>query len=101
MENINTLDIDKLLKDKRVVAEIQRHLWIESEKAGYDIGFEKAKEDWLKNFSTTWMKYHLSSELLNFRKVAAPNASSKSPTPNKTKEKKKSSTKRRRAKSYL
>ena len=49
----------KLLKDRRVVEEIQRHLWIESEKAGYDIGFDKATEDWLKNFSKAWMDYHL------------------------------------------
>ena len=27
---------EKLLKDKRVVEEINRHLWIESEKAGFD-----------------------------------------------------------------
>jgi hypothetical protein len=49
----------KLLKDKRVVEEIHRHLWIESEKAGYDIGFDKAKEDWLKNFSKAWLDYHM------------------------------------------
>jgi len=27
--------------------EILRHKWIESEKAGYDIGFEKALLDWV------------------------------------------------------
>ena len=48
-----------LLKDKRVIEEIHRHLWIESEKAGYDIGFEKAAEDWLVRFSKAWMTYHL------------------------------------------
>jgi len=48
-----------LLKDKRVIEEIHRHLWIESEKAGYDIGFEKAAEDWLVHFSKAWMNYHL------------------------------------------
>ena len=37
----------ELLKDRRVVEEINRHLWIESEKAGYDIGFDKAASDWL------------------------------------------------------
>ena len=50
----------ELLKDKRVIDEINRHLWIESEKAGYDIGFEKAAEDWLKRFSGEWIKYHIS-----------------------------------------
>ena len=50
----------ELLKDKRVIEEINRHLWIESEKAGYDIGFERAAEDWLKRFSGEWIKYHTS-----------------------------------------
>ncbi len=59
-----------LLKDKRVVEEIQRHLWIESEKAGYDIGFEKAAEDWLKRFSGEWIKYHLSQENSKSRRKA-------------------------------
>ena len=49
----------KLLKDKRVVDEINRHLWIESEKVGRDRGFEWAKEDWLKNFSKAWVDYHM------------------------------------------
>ncbi len=52
----------ELLKDKRVIEEINRHLWIESEKAGYDIGFERAAEDWLKRFSGEWIKYHMSKE---------------------------------------
>lgn len=52
-------DARKLLKDRKVVDEINRHLWIESEKAGYDIGFEKAAEDWLKKFSKAWMAYHM------------------------------------------
>ena len=52
----------ELLKDKRVIEEINRHLWIESEKAGYDIGFEKAAEDWLKRFSGEWIKYNISPE---------------------------------------
>lgn len=52
----------ELLKDKRVVEEINRHLWIESEKAGQDIGFEKATEDWLQNFSQAWMEYHWSQK---------------------------------------
>ena len=35
----------ELLKDKRVIDEINRHKWIESEKSGRDIGFERAVED--------------------------------------------------------
>jgi len=48
-----------LVKDKRVVEEINRHLWIESEKAGHDIGFDQAKVDWLENFSKSWMQYYM------------------------------------------
>lgn len=51
-------DRNKLLKNKKVIEEINRHLWIESEKAGYDIGFEKAAEDWLENFAKAWLDYH-------------------------------------------
>ncbi len=59
----------ELLKDKRVIEEINRHLWIESEKAGYDIGFEKAADDWLKRFSGEWIKYNSSSDK-NGKKLA-------------------------------
>ena len=34
--------------------EILRHKWIESEKAGHDIGFEKALLDWVLRFRTSW-----------------------------------------------
>ena len=50
---------EKLLKDKRVVEEINRHLWIESEKAGFDIGFERAAEDWLSRFSQEWLRHNI------------------------------------------
>ena len=56
---MNKIAEQELLKDRRVVEEINRHLWLESEKAGRDIGFDQAKEDWLKNFSKAWMDYHL------------------------------------------
>lgn len=35
-------------------AEILRHKWFESEKAGYDIGFEKALMDWLVKYGAAW-----------------------------------------------
>ena len=50
---------EDLLKDRRVIDEIKRHLWVESERAGIDIGFEKASEDWIKRFSSDWVKYHM------------------------------------------
>jgi hypothetical protein len=34
--------------------EILRHKWIESEKAGHDIGFERALLDWIMKFRSTW-----------------------------------------------
>jgi len=35
-------------------AEILKHKWIESEKAGYDIGFEKALTDWVTQHRAPW-----------------------------------------------
>ena len=51
-----TLSTVELLKDKRVIAEIERHKWFESQKAGCDIGFEKASKDWIARFSNEWLK---------------------------------------------
>ncbi len=34
--------------------EILRHKWIESEKAGRDIGFERALLDWIRNHRAMW-----------------------------------------------
>jgi hypothetical protein len=34
--------------------EILKHKWIESEKAGYDIGFEKALLDWIVKYRAQW-----------------------------------------------
>ena len=36
--------------------EILRHKWIESEKAGKDIGFEKALLDWIRKHRENWRK---------------------------------------------
>ena len=52
-------DIRDLLKDKRVIEEINRHLWIESQKAGYSIGIERATDEWLRLYADGWMKYHM------------------------------------------
>ncbi len=34
--------------------EILRHKWIESEKLGYDIGFERALTDWILKHRSKW-----------------------------------------------
>lgn len=52
----------ELLKDERVKEEIGRHRWIESEKAGQDIGFDRAAEDWLVRFSDGWMRANLAKK---------------------------------------
>ncbi len=36
--------------------EILRHKWFESEKAGYDIGFERALTDWITRHRAKWRR---------------------------------------------
>jgi hypothetical protein len=36
--------------------EILRHKWIESEKVGYDIGFDRALTDWIIKHRSKWRK---------------------------------------------
>ncbi len=36
--------------------EILKHKWIESEKAGHDIGFERALTDWIVRHRSKWRK---------------------------------------------
>lgn len=36
--------------------EILRHKWIESEKVGYDIGFDYALTDWVIHHKSKWRK---------------------------------------------
>ena len=36
--------------------EILKHKWIESEKAGHDIGFERALTDWIIKHRSKWRK---------------------------------------------
>jgi hypothetical protein len=53
------IDREKLLQLKEVVEEINRHKWLQSEMAGYDIGFDKAADDWFKNYATAWLTHHM------------------------------------------
>jgi hypothetical protein len=34
--------------------EVMKHKWIESEKAGTDIGFERALFDWIVKYRSSW-----------------------------------------------
>jgi hypothetical protein len=45
--------------------EILRHKWIESEKAGYDIGFEQALTDWIVKHRSKWRKSRQSQTQTN------------------------------------
>jgi hypothetical protein len=64
MSNDNpSLRVDDLLKNSTLYKEFQaereeilKHKWIESEKAGYDIGFERALTDWIVKYRTNWRK---------------------------------------------
>jgi len=48
----------ELLKDKDILNEINRHKWLASEKAGADIGFERAAREWINNYSQTYLNQH-------------------------------------------
>jgi hypothetical protein len=61
--HLNVVDAKKLLHNKKVIEEINRHKWLESEIAGCDIGFEAAAEDWLKNHAGAWVTYHANKKL--------------------------------------
>lgn len=59
-----SISMDDLLKHSTLYQEflaerdeILKHKWIESEKAGYDIGFERALLDWLVNHSAAWRRW--------------------------------------------
>ncbi len=60
-------DIRELLKDNRVIEEIKKHLWIESQKAGYSIGMERATDEWFRLYAEGWMKFHLPDKYRAFQ----------------------------------
>jgi hypothetical protein len=51
MEFLNTVPYKEFLVERQ---EVLRHKWIESEKAGYDIGFERALLDWTQKYRSDW-----------------------------------------------
>ena len=62
------MDAKRLLHNKMVIEEINRHKWLESELAGYDIGFEAAAKDWIKNYAEAWVSYHSNKKLISLLK---------------------------------
>ena len=81
------MDAKKLLRNRKVIEEINRHKWLESEIAGYDIGFEAAAEDWLKKHSAVWIAYHANKKLksLHAPKIKQPVRRPKLSLPRKVK----------------
>ena len=62
-ENATAPSGDDLLKNSTLYKEFQaerdeilKHKWIESEKVGYDIGFERALTDWNIKHRSKWRK---------------------------------------------
>ena len=43
--------------------EILKHKWIESEKAGHDIGFDAALVDWITKHRASWRRSRTSGSL--------------------------------------
>ena len=56
-------EVKDLLKNKQVIEEINKHLWIESQKTGYNIGIERATDEWLRLYADGWVRYHTSEKL--------------------------------------
>lgn len=44
------------LKDQDALSEIRKHKWIESQKAGTEVGFASAAVDWIKKYGKEWEK---------------------------------------------
>ena len=57
-EDMPSIMSSALLKDRDILNEINRHKWIESEKAGSDIGFERASREWINTYSKQYFAKH-------------------------------------------
>jgi hypothetical protein len=55
--------------------EILRHKWIESEKAGRDIGFDAALIDWMVHHHSTWRRVYVAKLEAENKASISPNAS--------------------------
>jgi len=54
-------DAYSFLKDELALIEIHKHKWVESEKAGREIGFVTAALDWIKKYGDDWKRSRLNS----------------------------------------
>jgi hypothetical protein len=55
---MTTINDAELLKDKDIMKEINRYKWLESEKSGADIGFERASREWINTCSKQYFSQH-------------------------------------------
>jgi len=56
METPTSIYLNLLLQEKK---EIDLHKWLESEKAGHDIGKNRAVISWIRNHRQQWMQAQL------------------------------------------
>ena len=59
----------ELINDPAVRQEIDRYKWVESEKIGSDIGFDRAAEEWFTHCSEEWLKTRTVPEKKILRKA--------------------------------
>ena len=101
---MNKIEPIELLKNPDVVQEIHQHLWLESEKAGYDIGLECAAEDWMSRYAQSWIDCHMPEQEISAPKTLVKFPPAKTPKEPRRNAEKNGSTakiKKRRAKSYI
>lgn len=70
----------RLLDDTRVVKEIERYKWIESERIGKDIGKERAAMEWLRAYGLIWLKLHKPVEYRLLRQQISVESPNNNPT---------------------
>jgi len=59
------------LNDESALTEIRKHKWIESQKAGREIGFVTAALDWIKKYGHEWHLYRLRNEEASPRTICS------------------------------
>jgi hypothetical protein len=59
---------EALIKTPLVKQEIERYKWLESEKAEYDIGMERASREWLSHYAEAWLRNHSNQSRSSLRR---------------------------------
>lgn len=60
--------------------EILRHKWLESERLGYDIGFERALLDWIRKHREDWRRSRRQTSIASDRSQKKEGDLSRSPS---------------------